>query len=432
MSLLEHEDDGPERRAHGKQVEGDRLHGHEHGAEAHHEGDERARDHEQHHHRRPSGHGILVVRVEPGQSPDAQPRASDAGEGGGVLSAQLAHQARQLGRFHVAARDDLEEGGVALAAHEGVLEERGKEGHIGQIVAALARGRPQPEHARDPLVRGQRVRESPRGRPAGGADGGDVFRQLQDHAHALGHSTPSHRAQVAQRARGLHGRQPVPTRQLRAQPTSLHGERDHGGSRDEEDPAGVCGHPGSPALPSASTACRTRGEEPARVHARAQAGEKRGEERGGDQDRRRDGEEAAHGDGTELAQGHEEQTQEPDRHRRAREGDGAPSVLGRLRGRRVRAQSTLPRLAEAAQGEQGVVDAQAEPEHRHHALQADRERPDARDQGSRAQRQHDRERTGGDGQQGGHHCAEGQEEEDEGDGRGPTFARPDLVRSGAS
>ena len=431
MSLLEHEDHRAERRRHREEVEGHRLQGHEHRAEAGQERDERARDDQPHDGAGASGHRVLVVHVEPRQSAHPQARAGQTGEGARVGSAELAHQRGQLGWLHVLAGDQLDERGVTLAADEGVHDEGRQQAHVGEVVAALPGQRAKREHARHPGIRGQGDGEAIGGGPALVADGERVLRQLQDHAYPLGHAALAHRAQLPQCARGFHRRQPVAPRQLGSEAARLQREQDHGGAGDDEHRHRVSGHPRPPAVPPASPCRRARGEQTAGLDTVAQAGEQRRKQGGGEQDRSGHDEQAAGGDGSQLAQGHEEQPQEPERDRGPREKDRAPGVGGRVRRGLLGAAPLLPRFAEAAEREQRVVDPEPEAEHGDHALEADRERPHAGEEDGGAEREHDGEGAGGDGEQGGHCRPESDEEQEESQGQRAALPGSDLLRGRA-
>ena len=189
----------------------------------------------------------------------------------------------------------------------------------------------------------------------------------------------------------------------------------------------MSGHPQPPAVPPASPFRRARGKQAAGLDTVAQAGEQSRKQGGGEQERSRHDEQAAGGDGSQLAQGDEEQPQEPERDRRPREKDRASGVGGRLRRGFLGAAPLLPRFAEAAEREQRVVDPESKAEHGDHALEADRERPDAGDEDGGAEREHDGESSGGDGEQGGHRGAEGDEEQDQGQGQRAALPGPDLL-----
>jgi hypothetical protein len=83
----------------------------------------------------------------------------------------------------------------------------------------------------------------------------------------------------------------------------------------------------------------------------------------------------------------------------------------------VRVAPLRERLAEAADGQERVVDAEPEADHRREALDENRERHALRDPGGDAQRERDREQADADRQRRGHDAAEGEEQQEQGEGK---------------
>jgi hypothetical protein len=106
------------------------------------------------------------------------------------------------------------------------------------------------------------------------------------------------------------------------------------------------------------------------------------------------GQHPADGHRAQLVERHREQGHESDRDRGAREDHGPASIAGGVACRVVRRPAGGARLSKATHREERVVDAKAEADHRHEALEHDGERPRRADYRRRTQGEGDHQGSG--------------------------------------
>jgi hypothetical protein len=432
VTLLEDEDAGPERGADGEKVQGEGLQRNEDGAKGEEQREAGAGEDEARQGSEPPAQPLLVVRVEGGEPADAQPRPGHAGEASRVRRPQLAHERDEVVDPHVAPGHDLEEGGVAPLADELALDPRGEQAHRRGIGSGAGEGR-QGLDAGHAGIGGDRVAHPPGGVPARLPEGERLLRELQDHAQGQGDSAPAHVREPTSGGHGLHrpgeggglGEAVARPQRLQAQ-----GEGRQHRRRDDEPRVRHDGHPET--APAGLGARSRRSGPPPELGELAGAGEEPREQGHRQQHREAHGEEPPHGNRADLVQGDEEHRPEADRHRRprdrdrpARPGDGAlgGDLVTHTRG---------ARLSEARDHEERVVDAEAESQHRGHALREGGERPVRGQRREGPEREGDRQQPGEEGDEGGAHGAEREHEEPEGQGKGTPLRVAGLLRTEAT
>ena len=156
-------------------------------------------------------------------------------------------------------------------------------------------------------------------------------------------------------------------------------------------------------------------------------GERGREQRGGHEDGDEGDEQPAEHGGAQLVERHEEQGEEADRHRQAGECHRAARVPRRLGRGLLRRGARRARFAEAAHGQERVVDPDGEADHRGDVDGEDRERKAARGERDEAERQAHGQGAGGHGEQRGHDRAERQEKQCEGEGKGAALGTVGVV-----
>ena len=184
-----------------------------------------------------------------------------------------------------------------------------------------------------------------------------------------------------------------------------------------------------PRLGPAPFARRPLAPDPQGVDARAEHGKDRGKQRDGQQEREHRHQQPREADRAQLGEGDHEQRGKADRNGEGREQDRPACAPRGLLGGGAGGLSPREGLAKAAHGQQGVVDAEPEADHRGQALDQDGDGEVAREKGGDAERERDREDAHAERQHRGDDAAEGEQQQDQRQGQD---ARLGVARVGGA
>jgi hypothetical protein len=197
------------------------------------------------------------------------------------------------------------------------------------------------------------------------------------------------------------------------------GQQEQHAERGEQMTNGLAHHPGGPHLPAADP---VPGLGPAQhgepVDARADEHQHRGEQGQAGHHGQRDDHHGAHRHGPEAGNVDQEHPGQSDHHGQPGHGDAAPGSGHRFDDGRAGRPAVGQRLPESGHDEQGVVDADTDPDDRRGVGDVDRQRHEKGEQVQQAEGDAEADHRQQDGQAGGHGAAEDQQQHDQGDRKG--------------